>query len=275
MSIDAQSYASLSMENLWSHAEKGDLDVSIHLLRGLGYSAAAVDIALDPNSYYFPNVRGSGISRPRGIGNDKIPVMSLEPSTTYRFEAPVLHDEQVSSLRDLGLNPEEYEAIFSRSDPVIETSGGSAEAAVVYRRLATEAGWIKSRPALIFNNETQRRDQSSYICASVALHETVHIAENLTNPLWNPENALQKELEAFAVQAGLAGSYLIPYSKNVQIAAAVDQFRKKYLGESTFEPDEFYLTEAAYHPETAALITSVARRKVGETSAHSPTQIAS
>ena len=67
MSIDAQSYASLSMENLWSHAEKGDLDVSIHLLRGLGYSAAAVDIALDPNSYYFPNVRGSGIlSRKRG-----------------------------------------------------------------------------------------------------------------------------------------------------------------------------------------------------------------
>lgn len=259
MKSQTDSFGLRTMENMWSHLEKGHLDVSIEVIRGLGYSAAAVDIALDPDSYYFPAVRNGQIIRPSNIADDKIPIMTLQPDTTYEFEPPMLHSVQAESLEAKNIDSRTARSAFLAVNPCIELVSGSAEAQVLYKKVYAENRQIRSRPMIAFNAEIAAREGRDIACASVALHETVHIVQNLGNPIWNAEDILRRELEAYAAQATLVGSYDVPYSAEVLTAASIDQFRKAHLGASVYEIDDFYLREGAYHPQTQQLIQSVSK----------------
>ncbi|MES2876422.1 MAG: hypothetical protein V4678_03040 [Patescibacteria group bacterium] len=237
--------AAESMDIFWSHLDKGHLDRSVGLVRQLGYSAAAVDCALSPESYYFPAHEGDRLLRPTGMDNDTIPVVALMRNQEYEFETPVVHSLQSQALAARRIDADTLR--HSGSSTLSSVKGGTNTASV-YRAFLTSPGstaQIESRPTVIFNPDFTRTKLAP-MCASAVMHELVHVAQSLTEPLWDEKKRLQKELEAYAVQAQLVDSYELSYSDAMAMAGQVNLMRTRHLGPDGYEPTREFVDFARY-----------------------------
>lgn len=251
--IELDRAAAATMDALWQYREAGEFDLSIELLRGLGHSPVAVEFALDPDNYYFPNRRGNNFVHPRGIDESKIPVFTLESGRVYTFEKPSLHYLQRIALSEAQLSHwaiRDADKEFGEQADSLSASGGKPGSASMRVRKATVRdlpdGQIESKPALIFN-AAEGSTTIEPFCAGVAMHEVVHIAQTLSDPVRFPKQ-LRLELEAYAVQSQLIHSETVPYSMFTIMACEVDSFRQKYLGPDEFEPTDFFIQEFKREP---------------------------
>lgn len=249
MTTRLETVAAESMSDFWKHLEKGHFDASIRHIRSLGYAAAAVDFALSRDSYYLLTHEGSDIRRPSDVPDDMIPVVAVERTESYRFETPVLHSLQRAALAACDIDAETVTQTFQESGRVtLAATKTGTETASVYRRLAPLPGRVaqaESRPMVIFNPDadTARLEPT---CPSAVLHELVHVAQSLSDPLWNEQDRLQKELEAYAVQAQLVSSYQVDYSGAMAMAGQVNLQRSRYLGPDGYEPSPEFIDFARH-----------------------------
>lgn len=236
-----------TMDIFWNHFDKGHMNRSIAILRGIGYSAAALDVVLDKGAYYFPEHSGDDSLRPGDVSGDTIPIVALNRERTYDFEVPKLHSLQQNYLDAAGIDS----AFFEKSEPAtISSSAGSSNDASVSRQLFRPEGTslnIESRPTMVFNPDLTRQKLAP-ICASAVMHELVHLAQSLSDPIWEDEALARKELEAYAVQAELVDSYYVDYSLNTAMAGHVNLHRKRYLGEHGFTPTTDFIHMARTDP---------------------------
>jgi len=259
--LQVERVAEANMEAFWSHHAAGHFDESMVVLGSLGYRQDALDFALDPSSYYFPNWRGDRLARPAGVTSDQLPVVALEKGSTYHFEKPSLHRLQRCALEAAGFSRpslRDIERDFAEHNDTIGTAAGTAS---VYSQLTatkyTDGARIASKPALVFNIDRSEPAPTEF-CPSVTLHELVHVVQKLANPLQRPSDRLRKDLEAYAVQAKLLWSPYVGYSDNLAAAATVEQFRQRYLGPNVYEPDSFFREEFQKNPAFSKILRSVA-----------------
>lgn len=246
--------AEATMDKLWEHYEAGHLDESIGVFKSFDYSEEAVDFSLDPDSYYFPNHRDGKLVRPQTISDDKIPVLALENDRTYEFTHHTVHPLQQKALGRAGIHASELHKVTADLKNIgnkIATSGHSHGAASTYFGVSNILPYdhgITSKPALLFDVSRSEKLPEAF-CASVALHELVHVAQILSCPKYDtPKRELRKELEAYAVQATLVSSLEVDYSLSTAMAGTVDMFRRKHLGKTEYEPTDFFIEELRKDP---------------------------
>ncbi len=239
----SEKVAEAAMDSFWCHYEAGDFDAGIALLKGFGHRKNAVDFVLSPDNYYIPNLRGTELKRPTSVSDEKIPVMALEPGVTYTFERPYLHDLQRVGLMMAGYSDQGIagiDASFRRlqnEQIEITPKTGGKNTFTLLRSDDTAGKNIQCRPGLVINASGEAGKLADEH-AEVVLHEVVHLAQGLSNPVYPDElsHRFAKEFQAYAVQATLARSWNMPYSPSSHKAGAVDLARKRYMGESEYVP---------------------------------------
>lgn len=230
------------MASLWSYHEAGQLHEPLALLARFGHAAEVVEFALNPDSYYFPNVRGDQLVRPNGVSEDQIPVVALENGQEYQYRRPSLHYLQRLALSRAGLSFNAIHCVevsLSHSTASVTTSGGSKGTGSVRVSLVPldphRKTSVESKPILIFNTDQRDRSPDDDL-TSVALHELVHVVQTLSNPIHTRGKGLEKELQAYGVQSKLVSNLEIPYTLSTAAAGEVDMFRRKYLGRDNYKP---------------------------------------
>lgn len=243
------------METLWGHHQSGHLDAAIDTFNSLDLTSASIATALNPDAYYYPNIRHNEISKPNTVQQDAIAVVNLKSGIDYHFKLTGLHLLQKLALADIGYSEAELDEIedkFANTDGTISDGGGSPGAASVSRKLtaaAHHAGMsVSSLPVVIFNVDVWGGIPEDP--TSVALHELVHVAQALSRPLWSGDRQntqLQTELEAYSVQSSLVESYVVPYTLGTAMSGEVDMHRKKYLGKTVYKPTSEYIEAVRKH----------------------------
>lgn len=233
-----------SLDSFWKYYESGEFDAGMETLSEFGISCDVINFTFNPDSYYIPNKRGDDFVRPHGVSEDLIPVIGLDDGRKHRFEPPTVHALQRIALRHASIDPPFIDQGFTKMDDTISSSGGNPGTASVFtRQLRLEAPnvIVESKPIILLNAEREQGDFKN-TCAGVLLHELVHVAQCLNEPVLDSKDSLQKELEAYAVQACLLYSYTVPYSMGTIMAGQVDMFRKRHLGDKIYKPtNEFRL----------------------------------
>lgn len=242
--------AEQTMNSMWEFIEAGEMDHAMNRYMNLGYSALVNEFVFNPDSYYFPNIRGKQVLRPNAVSEDAIPVFVMKPGQYYKAAyAPRLHPVQESSLQEQGYDKEriaEWNTLFSKEEGNIypspnKTVVASVLAAVVEAGIASgEGSYIRAKPIVIIN-----ADQYEERCTGVLLHELVHVAQDLAMPIADPNKEIQKELEAYHIQDGLTFSENVPYSMSSATAGLVNSFRTRHLGRDNFVPNKKFLEKCA------------------------------
>lgn len=244
-----------SLESFWGHYEAGDLNEALQVYSQFGFDEDVTAFTYNPDSYYIPNRRGNQFVTPRGTPRDAIPVLGVETSAEHIFERPALHHLQRIALRRCGINStRQIEAAFSRGSNQVTSSGGSpGSASILSRPVAIETAGVavRDKPVIMLNITHNGVDHQP-ICPGAFLHETVHVAQFLDDPIYHPEDQLRLELEAYGVEARLASlACRVPYSKAIAMAAEVNSFRAKNLGPNNYTPTPAF-EEAFRSPEHLA-----------------------
>lgn len=238
-----------TIDSFWSYFESGEFKTGLDTYSDFGISQEVTDFTFSPNSYYVPNQRGDTFLVPRGVSDDLIPVIGLADNNKYRFRAPRVHALQRLALKNTGLDITHVEDTFSNGHDQIASSGGAPGTASVFTHQlhVGEERIVSSSPTVLLNVE---RGHDGYVdtCPGVLLHEMVHVAQCLETPVSSNDDALQRELEAYAVQASLLDSYKVPFSPGTAMAAEVDLFRKRYLGEHIYLPTAEFSSYFAQNP---------------------------
>lgn len=230
--------AANSLDSFWKYYESGEFNTGVKTLSEFGISSDVINFTFNPDSYYIPNKRGDDFVRPHRVSEDLIPVIGLDDARTHRFDLSTVHALQSVALRNAGIDPLLIDKEFTKMGDAISSSGGRPGTASIFtRRLSIDKpnAIVESGPTVLLNME---REQTGYsnTCAGVILHELVHVAQCLNEPVLSSRDSLQKELEAYAVQACLVDSYAVPYSNGTILAGEVNIFRKRHLGEKTYKP---------------------------------------
>lgn len=237
------------MDAFWEYHKAGQLDDSLEIFQQFEHGKETMDFVLNPDSYYYPNVRHNRIIRPKSVDSNAIPVLALEPGMEYQFEPSGIHELQRLALKSAGLTLADIQSVESalqKNTSTVSTASNGVGAGNTFTRLVgssvLEKGvMIQSAPTVIFN--VDRGNTSPDDFTGVALHELVHVAQVLHKPqraVGSKADAFHNELEAYAVEAKLVESYVVPYSASIAMAGTVEQFRQKFLGADSFDPtDEF------------------------------------
>lgn len=251
-----------AFDALWTYKDKGHLDESIDVLRNLGHHQFAVDLVLRPDSYYFPKRQGNRIVIPEGTRADKIAVVALSSGERVSYEQPTVHHVQRTALGAAGISRwvlSDADREFKTMDDTIAGNGGSDGGASIYTRKASikddPAHTVESKPVIIFN----RGDAATRYGAGLVLHEMVHLAQSLSYPIRSSDSKdrLRCEFEATGVQAPLVRSYIEPLDGFNETALAMDNFRRLYLGEGNYLPDDYAMEEFAVDGRFARILASL------------------
>lgn len=257
--------AEVIMDALWEHHEASHLEESMLQLGRLGYSQETVDFAFNPSNYYFPNVRHNEITKPSSVVETAIPVVALEPGIEYKYEPIGLHPFQRIALKGLGFHHFDIKhiekSLVSKVAPLTTAENGVGSACIhneLTDHKVAGSAMIQSAPTLIFNVSREAPDPEDY--TSVALHEPVHIVQMLEKPLrklGNLTQAMQHELEAYAVQSKLHDNYYVKFNSATRMAKTVDMFREEHLGTDGFTPDDYFMRAAAQHEIIGKVVRSL------------------
>lgn len=246
--------AEATMNSFWTLYEAGRFQDSVNVLHALDYPAEVVDFTLNPDSYYFPNQRGSDFIRPTSVSDDLIPIVALEENRAYHFERPALHRLQKIALERSGFSElaiqKTARGFAAYNDVITSSGGGHGSASNYFKLLPTDKPntYIESKPVLTFNIDPSVKDPENEH-TGVVIHEFTHLVQTLTDPIRevSDHDDLREELEAYAVHAALVKSYAVPYTLATAMAGTVDIFRRKYLGENEFDPTPEFIEAFKQH----------------------------
>lgn len=238
------------MDNFWSHYQSGHLKVGKNLIDRLGYDDEVVKFVFDPDSYYVPNRRNDSFVRPSTVSPDKIAVVGLDSDTEYRFGYSRIHPIQESRVAAADLSLDAIKNQLAGTPKTIRRSQKrDSSAGIIMNKVHLDNDLRLSDQPLMVLNFDSRSGPPEQICPGAILHELTHITQHLSEPIQPRDRNLQNELEAYAAQATLLYEVRVPYSTNTAMAATVDQFRKKNLGEHEYEPTRLF-TEAFFNDPT-------------------------
>lgn len=264
MSREAYS-AERIMDFFWEYRDNGQLDESINTFRGLGYSEEIVDHVLSPDAYYFPNNRHGELTKPNSVSEERLPVVALKPGEAPIYNDAFLHSLQKTALTFIDFEKQDIEDIEQHlkqvSDTISSANNGVGCASthtrlVVIKKAAPKV--VQSAPALVFNVDHDGTSLEGFTDGVV--HELVHVTQTLDNPLrlmGDKKASLQRELEAYAVQAQLVSNYVVPYTLGTAMAGEVNNFRRKYLGADDFTPTDDFVRMASQDDVISKVVRSL------------------
>lgn len=252
-------HAHKSMEQFWHHVDAGHLDASLDVMKSHGFRDETLAVVLNPDSYVTAELQDDTYVCPTNMASDQFPVISIAPGE-YKFRKPSFHPLQIKSLGAIGLSQDALLATEARlpEAPTMAPSSGSDGTASIHTYLRPVDGTnlqVMTKPTVQIN--TENASTAALACPGTIVHEMTHIAQMLEDAIYRPEKRLQRELEAYAVQAELVSSYAIEYSSSTMAAAEVNQFRQRYLGEHEFVPTDFFVQEFMKHDVFARIVRSL------------------
>jgi hypothetical protein len=252
--------AEQTFEQFWAHKQAGHFDHSIELLTSLGYPAETVATALDPNSYYFPNLVNGSIEESPTSNDDRIPVIAAESGLQLTARTQVMHRLQRRVLKNAGVT-------YANLQPADGTTLGSQDnitiidmpeetAYVRYRLFESGGNYYRGLPTLVVSlGNTAVVPQVDM--SSVVMHELTHITQALSAPAYIEEGRLQLEIEAYAVQAAGISDPRTPYTLSTVAAAEFDALRKKWLGNDVYTPTGEFVAQLKNEPMFKRIVDSV------------------
>ena len=236
----------------WAATQAGTFERAFNAFRSINYLKDTVDFVLDPDSYYVPNIRGDMLVKPKYTDEDAIMQVTVDMTRNRYFVADnALHNMQIDALqaRDIGsrlidsLN--DGFRVHNRATPIV---GKNVTAITAASQLSlNDTVRISSKPSVLVNEHASYDDDGA--CPSAVLHELVHVAQYLSKPMEVDEAGLEKELEAYYVQATILSDFSFPYSGNLAMAAHVDNIRRKHLDIANFTPTDELID--AYSSDTS------------------------
>lgn len=239
-----------SLHNFWESHEAGYFDAGRDAVKRMGYDDEVVDYVFKPTSYYVAQRIGGTFTRPRDVSSDSIPVIGLDSHDSYGFEARSIHSLQEPRLTLAGVSVDGLRKVLAQRANFVSTSGRDSEQASVFVRGigVDDDQFAALKPALLLNYNSSTGDPS-LTNPDVILHELVHLTQFLDRPVQRYDSRLQRELEAYAVQATLLEEYRLPYTASLQTAATVDQLRQLYLGPDGYVPTQEFVRAFRNHDQ--------------------------
>jgi hypothetical protein len=256
-----QNYPEQSMNLFWDNYDAGEFEPSMDVVRSLGYSALVLDYVFNPSSYYYPPTESGALIKPENVNEAKVAIFALEESETVSLPMPhSIHPLQQSLLEREGYTSERIAVMNSVFDnypiEVSRVEGDNMTASVRTPLIQTTDGDIKkmvsSTPFVIFNKPKDFTE--NFICQGAILHELVHVAQYLQTSTYDSDTRLDKELEAYAVQAKLMHSRKIPYSLETAMAVHVNMFRSTHLGIHSFVATDDFKDKIEAHSVLSRII---------------------
>lgn len=252
------------MAAFWDLSESGELNEPKARLESLGYDEFGVEFALNPDSYYFPNVRGNRLVKPRGVGEDKIAICALSRYVTYAYEGPSLHHMQHTALGSTKLASQqlnEAQKYFKNMPKLVEPSLSVTDLASVYSPMYQPGDGsdlaVLSKPMIIFNFDPEY-PQAALPDPGVVLHEIVHVVQALCRPYRLSGERLKRELEAYSVQSKMIDVYSVQVTEPTRTAYEVEKFRSSYLQSNDFDPDLEFRVLFARQPQFGGIVRGLA-----------------
>ncbi|MDB5185327.1 MAG: hypothetical protein JWN38_1135 [Candidatus Saccharibacteria bacterium] len=248
-------FAEAALETFWHCYDKGQMDPSLEVLEDLGFSAVAMNFALDQDNYFVPVLEAGTYQKPKWVSPNAIPVLGLESGEGLTMpHQPALHHLQRFALERAGFEPS---YIATRAAQIADLGlldskpqmAAISAAVMTSTVLSTDPDGrpirFRTKPAMMLIVPEQPQPPEPP-CPSVIMHELVHVIQALDRPKYNAADQLNEELEAYAVQAAYMVSGM-PNSTFMERALEVDAYRRRQLGDDVYRTTPQFTRMVAEH----------------------------